>query len=217
MPSNPSRRPLIAVIAGALAIIVGAAVAAAPRPGPAFHGTTYTGTGPAAEFSLVDHDGRPATLARFRGTPVLLFFGYTHCPDVCPQTLQKLSRAVQQAGRRARGTRIVLVTVDPARDTPAALKAYAARFGPNVLGLTGDSASLETARRGYGSYVVIADSAAQARAAHGGHGGHGKPAARVIHPGAVYGIDRAGNLQVVISDAATPGQAADDVRTLARM
>ncbi|HEY0037726.1 MAG TPA: SCO family protein [Longimicrobium sp.] len=216
-PGRPSRRPLVAMVAVSLAVIVGAGVATAPRPAPAFHGTTYTGTGPAADFALTDQDGRPTTLATFRGTPVLLFFGYTNCPDVCPLTLQKLTRAVERAGRRARDTRIVLVTLDPERDTPAVLKAYASRFGTGIVALTGDSASLAQGRRGYGAYVMIADSA-QPRAAHGGHSAHApRPAGLLAHPGAVYGIDRRGDLQVIISDAATPEQARDDIRTLARM
>lgn len=213
-PGRPSRRPLVAMVAVSLAVIVGAGVATAPRPAPAFHGTTYTGTGPAADFALVDQDGRPSTLASFRGTPVLLFFGYTHCPDVCPLTLQKLTQAVERAGRRARDTRIVLVTLDPERDTPAILKAYASRWGKGIVALTGDSASLAQARRGYGSYVMIADSA-QPRAGHGAHAP--KPAGLLAHPGAVYGIDRRGDLQVIISDAATPEQAEDDIRTLSRV
>jgi protein SCO1/2 len=220
MPSNPgqpSRRALLAMVLGGLAVIVGTSVAIAPRPGPLFHGTVYTESGPAPEFALADQDGRPTTLASFRGHPVLLFFGYTRCPDVCPLTLQKLTGAVRQAGRRGRDVRIVLVTVDPEHDTPAILKAYAARFGPGVVALTGDSASMEQARRGYGAYRVLADSARPVDS-HAGHGAHApRPRGMMTHSGAVYGIDRQGNLQVVISDAATPEQAADDVRTLARM
>jgi protein SCO1/2 len=198
-------------------MIVAAGVATAPRPAPAFHGTTYTGTGPAADFALVDPDGRPTTLASFRGSPVLLFFGYTHCPDVCPLTLQKLTRAVERAGRGARDTRIVLVTLDPERDTPAVLEAYASRWGKGIVALTGDTASLAQARRGYGAYVMLADSALP-RGAHGEHAAHApKPAGLLAHPGAVYGIDRRGDLQVIISDAATAEQAEHDIRTLSRI
>ncbi|MBW3655981.1 MAG: hypothetical protein KY444_07725, partial [Gemmatimonadetes bacterium] len=93
----------------------------------------------------------------------------------------------------------------------------ASRWGKGIVALTGDSASLAQARRGYGAYVMFADSA-QPRAAHGGHAPHApKPAGLLAHPGAVYGIDRRGDLQVIISDAATPEQAEDDIRTLARM
>lgn len=202
------------------AVVVGAAIAAAPRPAPRFHGTTYTEVLPAAEFALTDHDGRAVSLRSYRGAPVLLFFGYTHCPDVCPLTLDKLTRALRAAGRGGEDVRILLVTLDPARDTPAALRAYAARFGPAVVGLTGDSAALAKARQGYGAYTaeVPAQPAAHAHGAHVPEPTAPVAAAmKMVHSGAVYGIDRRGNLQVVISDGATQEQVADDVRTLARL
>lgn len=214
------RLALWTCVAGMAALVVATGVAIAPRPVPRFHGTTYTEVAPAAEFALVDHDGRPVSLRSYRGAPVLLFFGYTHCPDVCPLTLDKLTRALKAVGGGARDVRILLVTLDPARDTPAALKAYASRFGPAVTGLTGDSASLARAGAGYGAYVTTA----AARPAPGGHAHGARPAdqpappptaTKTVHSSVVYGIDRRGNLQVVISDTATPEQVADDVRTLA--
>lgn len=201
------------------ALVVVAAIAAAPRPAPRFHGTTYTEVLPAAEFALTDHDGRPVSLRSYRGAPVLLFFGYTHCPDVCPLTLDRLTRALRTAGRGAEDVRILLVTLDPARDTPAALKTYASRFGPAVVGLTGDTAGLARARQGYGAFITEAS----ARPAAHAHGTHGSPppavaaAMKTVHSGAVYGIDRKGNLQVVISEGASLEQVVDDVRTLSRL
>ncbi|MBW3571670.1 MAG: SCO family protein [Gemmatimonadetes bacterium] len=220
---NTAPAPRLALwtcVAVMAALVVAAAVAVAPRPAPRFHGTTYTEVLPAGEFALTDHDGRAVTLRSYRGAPVLLFFGYTHCPDVCPLTLDKLSRALRTAGRGASDVRILMVTLDPARDTPAALQAYARRFGPAVVGLTGDSAALAGARKGYGAYLaeVPAQPAFHAHATDGAQrAAEAAPAMRMVHPGAVYGIDRRGNLQVVISDGATPQQVVDDVRTLARL
>ena len=215
------RLALWACVAVMMALVIAAGVAAAPRPAPRFHGTTYTEVAPAAEFALTDHDGRAVSLRSYRGAPVLLFFGYTHCPDVCPLTLDRLTRAIRTLGRDARDVRVLLVTLDPARDTPAALKAYATRFGPAVVGLTGDSAALAKARAGYGAY--IADVPAQPAAGHA-HGGHADapaasaaPAMKTVHSGVVYGIDRRGNLQVVITDGAPLEQVIDDVRTLSRL
>ncbi|HYR10192.1 MAG TPA: SCO family protein [Longimicrobium sp.] len=217
---NTAPAPRLALwtcVAVMVALVIAAAFAAAPRPAPRFHGTTYTQVLPAAEFALTDHDGRPVSLRSYRGAPVLLFFGYTHCPDVCPLTLDKLTRALRTAGGSVKDVRILLVTLDPARDTPAALKTYASRFGPAVVGLTGDSAGLAKARQGYGAYITQAPAQPAAHA----HGAHAQPTAaaalKTVHPGAVYGIDRHGNLQVVISDAATPEQVVDDVRTLSRL
>lgn len=204
------------VAAAMAAVVVAVAVLAARPAGPRFHGTTYTEVLAAADFALVDHNGRPVTLESFRGHPVLLFFGFTRCPDVCPLTLAKLSRAAQRAGRPARDARILLVTVDPERDTPGVLRAYVERFGPGVVGLTGDPAALEEARRGYGAYVARAP--ARAADPHAGHGAH--PATepgRTIHSGVVYGIDRRGDLQVVISETAGEGEMAADVRALSRL
>lgn len=222
--SRPSHFVLAGMIAVGVAVIVATGIIAMPRRTPSFHGTTFTDTAAAPPFSLVDHDGKPATLASFRGTPVLVFFGYTHCPDICPLTLSKLATALATLGDEGRDVRIALITVDPERDTPETLKAYVARFSPQALGLTGDSASIHRAMAGYGAYTLPPSEAPSAMN-HGGHEGHGDSAApatpspgqRVIHSGAVYGIDRAGRLQVVISEAATPQEIADDVRTLARM
>lgn len=247
------RLALGAAVVVALAVIIGAGLSMAPSAAPAFHGTTYTEIAPAAPFSLVDHEGQPVSLDTYRGKPVLLFFGFTQCPDVCPTTLATLSKAVRDAGDAANDVRILLVTVDPENDTPAALKAYAARFGPAVVGLTGHADALSQARQGYGAYVEMpappppahahghdhgmdhGDHAAPSapvppstEGAHGDHGAHDHHAApppptpaaapapgRVVHSGVVYGIDRNGNLQVVISDTATPEQVRDDVRLLA--
>jgi protein SCO1/2 len=163
----------------------------------------------------VDQDGRAATLAGYRGRPVLVFFGYTRCTDYCPLTLDRLARAVRELGPRAGGARILLVTVDPAHDTPAALRQYVARFGGRVQGLTGASAALAAAWRAYSVYVAPA----------GGPGGsapHAEHAARpaspaLAHSGVVYGIDRRGDLRVVIPDGATDDETKDDIRALARL
>lgn len=193
---------------------------------PSFHGTAYDPPGPAADFALTDHDGRPVTLASYRGAPVLLFFGFTNCPDVCPMTLTRLGAAVRALGDDAADVRVLLVTVDPARDTPAALKAYAARFGPFVTGLTGDSATLAKVRADYGAYATVAPVEAVPGAAHEGHGdphaGHGAaaPAAaatRPVHSGYVYGIDRGGDLRVLFPEAAREEAMRDDLRALLRL
>lgn len=206
--------PLVTVVMVAVAIVVATGIAIAPRRAPAFHGTTYTEVAPAAQFSLVDQDGRPVSLDSYRGRPVLLFFGYTQCPDVCPTTLAKLTKAMRDAGGDAEDIRVLLITLDPANDTPGVLRDYTRHFGPAVAGLTGDSAALATARQGYGAYVEQMPAAAPA--GHGEHAAHAPAAgAKTVHSGVVYGIDRRGNLQVVISDSATPDQVRDDVRTLA--
>jgi protein SCO1/2 len=219
--ANRTRRPLIwaAITLACAAAVAGAsAIGGGVRwPGAAaFHGTTYDDTAPAPDFALVDHHGRPATLASFRGHPVLLFFGYTHCPDICPLTLARLQRSVRALGSRGEDVRILLVTNDPARDTPPVLRAYTSRFGPRVVGLTGDSASVARAMAGYGAYSMP-PSAPPAAADPHAHGSHAVNPAKMAHSSVVYGIDRDGNLQVVISEGAKQELMDDDVRTLSRL
>jgi protein SCO1 len=201
--TRPMPRLLIVLAVAAAASTAGALAMALPRGEPAFHGTTFTELTRAPDFALTDPEGRTVTLADLEGAPALLFFGFTHCPDVCPLTLSKLTRALERAGRAGRGVRVVLVTVDPERDTPEVLGWYVRGFGPAVMGLTGDSAALAEARAGYGAYVRRDD----------GHAMH----AGMVHSSAVYGIDRRGNLAVVINEAAPEDEVVDDVRALARM
>lgn len=171
--------------------------------GQGFRGTTYDTVEAAPDFALTSHTGHPVSLATFRGQPVLLFFGFTHCPDVCPLTLAKLTQAFASLGDSAGSTQVLLVTLDPERDTPAALEAYVRRFGPRFHGLTGDSAALARARAGYGAYAH----ASPEGSTHGG----------MTHSSVVYGIDRQGRLQVVISEGATTEEMRHDIRLLTRM
>jgi cytochrome oxidase Cu insertion factor (SCO1/SenC/PrrC family) len=100
-------------------------------------------------FSLTDQDGRGKSLADFRGRYVLLYFGYTRCPDVCPTTLAVMAAALAKLGMQSGRVVPVFVTIDPARDTPAILKLYVKSFGPNFIGLTGSAAELAKVEREY--------------------------------------------------------------------
>ena len=109
--------------------------------------TDVTGAGFGRDFQLTDHDGRTRTLADFRGKVVVMFFGYTHCPDVCPTTLSELATVARELGPDAGQMQVLFVTVDPERDTPTLLKQYVPAFNPSFLGLRGDSdATLKVAR-----------------------------------------------------------------------
>jgi protein SCO1/2 len=88
-------------------------------------------------FSLVDQNGAPVTEAIFRGKPSVTLFGFTHCPDVCPTGLMQMARWAEELGPQADRLRFVFVTVDPERDTPAALKDYLAAFSDRIIGVTG--------------------------------------------------------------------------------
>ena len=114
---------------------------------PQFKGTDITGVDWGKDFHLTDHTGKPRTLADFRGKVVVVFFGYTHCPDVCPTTLSEMAGVMKRLGKDAARVQVLFVTLDPARDTPQLLAEYVPSFYPTFLGLFGDEAATrETAR-----------------------------------------------------------------------
>lgn len=111
--------------------------AAASSSQSQFRNTDVTGLGYAHDFALTDHNGRPRTLADFRGKAVVVFFGYTHCPDVCPTTMAEMAGVMKELGPQADRVQVLFITLDPERDTPAVLKAYVPAFDPRFLGLSG--------------------------------------------------------------------------------
>jgi protein SCO1/2 len=113
-------------------------------------------SGPLApDFTLTDQNGQPYTLSAHRGHALALFFGYAHCPDVCPTTLAALARAKRKLGASAAGFDVVLVTVDPVRDTPGVLKRYVHLFDPSFTGLTGPERQLDPVYAAYHVYHEI--------------------------------------------------------------
>lgn len=103
-------------------------------------GTWLSDAKPVADFHLIDSQGRVFTRATLAGRPTLVYFGFTHCPDECPDTLAALARVKREAGLPA--LQVLFVTVDPERDTPAVLAGYLRHFDPSFLGLTGDAAEI---------------------------------------------------------------------------
>ena len=108
-----------------------------------FKNTDITGIDYAKNFALTDHTGKPRTLADFKGKAVLLFFGYTQCPDVCPTTMVELASVMKQLGPLADKVQVLFLTIDPERDTPALLAQYVPAFDPRFLGMTGDKAAID--------------------------------------------------------------------------
>jgi len=109
---------------------------------PTFRATDITGAEFGKDFQLTDHNGQPRRLADFRGKAVVVFFGFTHCPDVCPTTLAEMARALQKLGPAADRVQVLMVTVDPERDTPEILKQYVTALDSRFLGLTGDAEAI---------------------------------------------------------------------------
>lgn len=133
--------PRLSAFGSALLVVLALGLAAGcggQGPKPAYRGTDITGADFGRHLELNDHDGKPRRLEDFRGKVVVLFFGYTHCPDVCPTTLSDMAQALRLlTPEQARRVQVLFVTVDPQRDTPAMLKGFVTYFHPGFLGLHG--------------------------------------------------------------------------------
>jgi len=133
--------------AAAFVLALALCLAGCGRGGPQFQTSDVTGAAMGREFALTDHNGKARTLADFRGKAVVIFFGYTQCPDVCPTTLATLAEALRRLGPDAAKVQVLFVTIDPERDTPNLLSHYVTAFDPSFLGLSGDAeATARTAK-----------------------------------------------------------------------
>ena len=129
-----TRRIAFAAVTLLIAVAIGVyALMSSPQPGQRSFGEALVG-GP---FTMVNQKGETVSEKSFAGKPMLLFFGYTYCPDVCPTELQVMAEALRQLGDKASDIQPILVSIDPARDTPQVLADYVANFGPQFVGLTG--------------------------------------------------------------------------------
>src|SRR4029453_17827255 len=118
------------------AILLALSLAACSPDGPKFNASDVTRAQFGRDFALTDHTGKPRTLADYRGKAVVVFFGYTQCPDVCPTTLATLAETMKLLGPDADRVQVVFITVDPERDTPALLSQYVPAFAPRFVGLS---------------------------------------------------------------------------------
>lgn len=121
----------------AILLCLGVALAGCEGGQPVFRSTDITGAEFGRQFTLADHNGQQRSLEDFSGKVVVVFFGFTHCPDVCPTTLAELAAAVKKLGADGDRVQVLLVTVDPARDTAEVLSQYVRAFDPRFLGLRG--------------------------------------------------------------------------------
>ena len=140
--------PLVVFLAGALALAAAAFVTFSPPRGGQ-SGTASVG-GP---FTLTTQNGTPLSDTDLRGAPFLVFFGFTHCPDICPTKLFELSETLRAAGSKGDRLKALFISVDPERDTPDVLKSYLGSFDPRIIGLTGDRPAIDAAIRAYRAYA----------------------------------------------------------------
>ncbi len=168
-----------------------------------FRGTVMPDT-PISDFALTDHNEQPFHLSKYRGNVVVLFFGFTFCPDVCPLTLSTWKRVHDALRADTAQVKFVYVTVDPERDTPEKLKAHLAIFSPKFLGLTG---SPEALREVYSEFGVYAEKETIATGASG---------YLVNHTTRMFVVDQNGVLRLLISHDAPVTDIVHDLRLLLR-
>ncbi len=179
----------------ALAVLAAACSTEAPK----FRGTDITGADFGKELALTGHDGKARTLADFRGKAVVLFFGFTHCPDVCPTTLADAAGVMKKLGKDADRVQVLMVTVDPERDTPEVLAKYVPAFDPRFLGLYGDSAATQRAAKEFKIFY-------EKRKAGDSYS--------IDHSGQSYVIDPLGRLRLFVRHDRIAADLAQDLRVL---
>jgi protein SCO1/2 len=185
------------------ALALGLSACDRPPPTPAFRSTDVSGADFGKDFSLIDFNGQTRTLADFRGKVVVMFFGFTHCPDVCPVTLAEFAQAMKKLGPDADRVQVLMVTVDPERDSPEVLKRYVSAFDPRFLGLTGDSEAIARTAR---EFKVIVQ-----RNAPGASGNY-----TVDHSSGTYIFDPTGRLRLYMGYGQGADVLAHDVGELLR-
>jgi protein SCO1 len=164
--------------------------------------TDVSGHLPDLEFSLTSDNGKPVTAGTYKGRSSLVYFGYTHCPDVCPETMARLMQVLGKLGPDAQQVRILFITVDPARDTPRALRDYVGAFdAQHAQGLTGSDRQIEELARRYRVAYQM-----EKRDPNGNY--------EVTHSSAVYIFDAQGHARLLATDRDSPDAIAKDLRRI---
>ena len=193
-------------------LIVGAATAllalqlttGGPFGPPRYHGTAFQQPRPVPSVTLTAHTGRPVSLQDLRGRVLLIYFGYTSCPDACPATMATLAAAVAELRPAQRDkVQVILISVDPRRDTPDVLAEYLSHFSPTFMGITGSREALEEVIAPFGVYFADGE--------HLDGGDH-----LVDHTARVFAVDKEAKLRLVYPFAAPSHEIAADLRHLIR-
>jgi protein SCO1/2 len=184
-----------------LALVAAGMLAACGADAPKFRSTDITGADFGKELSLTAPDGKPRTLADFRGKAVVIFFGYTHCPDICPTTLADMAGVMKKLGTDAARVQVLFVTLDPERDTPDVLANYVPAFDPAFLGLRGDDAATQRAAKEFKIFYEKRP-------------GNAPGAYTVDHSAQSYVIDPQGRLRLFVRNDRIAQDLAEDLRVL---
>ncbi|HLD10322.1 MAG TPA: SCO family protein [Methylophilaceae bacterium] len=164
-------------------------------------GTDITGADFANTLSLTDHTGKPRQLSDFKGKTVALFFGYTHCPDVCPTTMADLAKAMKIMGKRSDEVQVLFVTLDPERDTREVLAKFVPSFDSRFIGLYGTpEQTMETAKNFRIFYAKQSET--------------GKSGYTIDHSAGVYAFDKTGKIRIYIKFGQKPNEIASDLEKI---
>ena len=189
------------LLAAALAVL---ALSACSPGGPRFQSADITGANFGRDFSLTDTSGKPRRLADFRGMAVVVFFGFTQCPDVCPTAMATLAEAVRKLGADAWQVQGVFITIDPERDTPELLARYVPAFHPSFVALYGDAAATERVAK---EFKVVYRKVP----------GSTSDSYTMDHSAGMFVFDPQGRLRLYVSHGQGADALAHDLRELLRM
>jgi protein SCO1 len=202
-PAQPRNGPLRRIVRLAAASLLALSIAACSERGAPWQLTNVSGHLPDLKFSLTGDDGKPIDASAFKGKTVLVYFGYTHCPDVCPETMARLMQVLAKLPPKdAAQVRILFISVDPARDTPQALHEYVGAFdAQHARGLTGSDRQIESLARRYRVAYQM-----EKRDPRGNY--------EVTHSSAVYIFDAQGRARLLATDHDTADAVAHDLRRI---
>lgn len=171
------------------------------KPKVALVGTDITGADFAKDFNLLDHHGEKRQLKDYLGKTVVLFFGYTHCPDVCPTTMADMANAMKLLGEEANKVQVIFITLDPERDTQEVLAKYVPSFDKRFVGLYGSAAQIaETAK----TYKVFSEKQVEA----------GKSGYTIDHSAGSYVYDKEGKIRIYFKYGQKPNEIASDLKQI---
>ena len=166
-----------------------------------FNATDISGADFAQTLNLTDHTGKPRTLADFKGKVVALFFGYSHCPDVCPTTMADMKQTMKLLGANADKFQVLFVTLDPERDTQAILAQYVPGFDSRFIGLYGTKEEIATAVKDFKIFASKVES-------------EGRSGYTIDHSAGIYLFDTAGKIRLYVDYGTKPADIASDVQKL---
>ncbi|MBP8047770.1 MAG: SCO family protein [Anaerolineales bacterium] len=190
------------ILLGTIAIILGLATGIYFFRPHTFHGTVIQSPETSYDFTLTGGNG-DVSLSDFRGKLVLIYFGYTFCPDICPATLGNVNQALKEIGAKAEDIQLIMISLDPQRDTPEKLEQYVAHFNPTFIGITGTQEQVDTVTSLYGIFYEKKE-------------GSEATSYLIDHTATLMVIDREGYLKLVFPFGVTADEIADDLKYMLR-